>query len=107
MGETPDPEILKTWFETGKSALEFLKVGVSLLPKGQKREEIQTQLNKAERALGEANAKMAKELGYEICHCTHPPQIMLWREREKATVCPNPDCGRRIVNTFNRALPGT
>ena len=38
-------------------------------------------------------AKLAKKLGYELCLCTFPPSVMLWRETEKANVCPS--CGRQ------------
>ena len=38
-------------------------------------------------------AKLAKKLGYELCLCTFPPSVMLWRETEKASVCPS--CGRQ------------
>ena len=38
-------------------------------------------------------AKLAKQLGYELCLCTFPPSVMLWRETEKANVCPS--CGRQ------------
>jgi hypothetical protein len=38
-------------------------------------------------------AKLAKKLGYELCLCTFPPSVMLWRETKKASVCPS--CGRQ------------
>ena len=41
-----------------------------------------------------AEAKLAKELGYELCLCTFPPSVMLWRQPEKAHVCPA--CGREV-----------
>jgi len=43
--------------------------------------------------LGLTEAKLAKQLGYELCLCTFPPSVMLWRETEKASVCPS--CGRQ------------
>lgn len=44
-------------------------------------------------ALSLTEAKLAKKLGYELCLCTFPPSVMLWREAEKANVCPS--CGRQ------------
>jgi len=46
-----------------------------------------------ERLLKLTEAKLAKEFGYELCLCTFPPSEMLWRETEKANVCPA--CGRQ------------
>jgi hypothetical protein len=37
------------------------------------------------------DVRLAKEFGYSLCNCHWPPEIMLWRKREKANVCQN--CG--------------
>jgi hypothetical protein len=77
MSDIPDPENVKTWLEAGKSALDLFRAGVGLLPKSEKRDELEAQIRKTEIALQETNARLAKELGYELCQCTFPPQIML------------------------------
>jgi hypothetical protein len=46
--------------------------------------------------LRRADAKLAKELGYELCQCEFPPRIMLWREGERSYVCTNAACVRKI-----------
>ena len=48
--------------------------------------------NASQTVLSLTEAKLAKKLGYELCLCTFPPSVMLWRETEKASVCPS--CGR-------------
>ena len=49
--------------------------------------------NASQTVLSLTEAKLAKKLGYELCLCTFPPSVMLWRETEKASVCPS--CGRQ------------
>jgi hypothetical protein len=65
------------------------------LPRGEKRAEIEHKIKDAEDILRRSDAKLARELGMKLCGCTFPPQIMLWRETERAHVCPNPECGWR------------
>lgn len=87
---------LQGWAHGAKTAFEALKTGVSLLPSGKERDQAERALERAEEALKLSDYKLAKELGYRLCTCTFPPQIMLWRESENALVCPNQECGRRI-----------
>lgn len=86
---------VKGWVETGKVAIDSLKAILPLLPTGAKRDEVHAKITAAESALKRSDAALAKELHYRLCQCTFPPQIMLWKETEKAHVCPNPQCGRR------------
>lgn len=46
----------------------------------------------AETALKVTEAELAKKLGYRICRCTFPPQVMLWNQRRRKDVCAK--CGR-------------
>jgi hypothetical protein len=82
-----------------KTAIEVIKAAITLLPKGSKSEEAQEQIERAEKALKASEGAAAKALGYKICQCTFPPQIMLWKEAERAHVCPNSTCGRKISKT--------
>jgi len=79
-----------------RGALEFLKGALSLIPKGEKSDKASEQIERAEQALRAGEAATAKSLGYGLCQCTFPPQIMPWRESDKAHVCPNSSCGRRL-----------
>ncbi len=86
-------EELGTWFETGKSAIDLLKSLFPLLPKGEQRETIEKRVAEAETALRKGDAELAKILGFRLCRCQFPPEIMLWRESEKTNICGK--CGHR------------
>jgi hypothetical protein len=77
--------------------------GVGLLPV-RKRAEAEQKIAAAEDALKRADVALAQKLGFQLCRCTYPPQIMLWHEQEKVTKCPRKECGRTIKD-FNRPLP--
>ena len=85
---------LQTYFHTGKEALDLLKAAIPLLPNSKERESAQAKLATAEAIMTRNDAELAQKLNYHLCQCTFPPQIMLWKERQNAHVCPNPDCGR-------------
>lgn len=87
---------LSEFMSAGKSALDLLKAAYGVLPKGVERDKIEAEIKRAEDLLSRSDAKLAKDLGYKICQCTFPPQVMLWRENDKAWVCPNADCGAKI-----------
>jgi len=80
------------YLTASKAALDIFKSAKELLPKRQK-EQMQQQIDQAERSLKASEAAAAKALGYKLCQCTWPPQIMLWAEAEKAHVCR--ECGHR------------
>jgi hypothetical protein len=84
------------YLAAAKTALEAIKTAVSFLPKGSKATQAQENIKRAEEALKTSEAAAAKSLGHELCQCTFPPKIMLWKEAEGAHVCPNPTCGRRV-----------
>jgi len=86
---------IQGWVAATKGALELVKSAWAMLPKGEKRDEIEAKIRGAEEALAKSDTKLAKELGMRLCDCSFPPQIMLWKEAEQAHVCPNPSCGRK------------
>jgi hypothetical protein len=88
------------YIRLSKDGLDLIKGAWSLLPKGEKRDEAEHKLRAAEEALKRSDAALAQKLGYELCQCTFPPQIMLWNEVGKEKACPK--CGHK--NTFNRRL---
>jgi hypothetical protein len=81
------------YLTAAKTALDLVKGLRSELPKGDKSDQIEKNIDDAERALKASEAELAKGLGYRICRCTFPPQIMLWREKEKANIYGQ--CGSR------------
>jgi len=78
------------------SVLSTVKSVIALLPMRQK-EEASQQLVEVEGKLQIAEAQIAKGLGYELCKCTWPPQIMVhagdvnYGERFRC-----PACGRVV-----------
>jgi hypothetical protein len=76
------------YLTAGKGALDLIKGTLSLIPKGEKADKAKEQIERAEQALKASEAAAAKALGYKLCQCTFPPQIMLWKESEGAYVCP-------------------
>jgi hypothetical protein len=81
------------YLTASKTALDILKGVRELLPKGEKSDEAGKRLEEAERSLKLSEAELARGLGFRICRCAFPPQIMLWNEGEKASVCAV--CGHR------------
>lgn len=67
-------------FSEGVSLLGTLvstiKSVIDILPKREK-EEASHKIHEVEKKLQVAEAQIAKGLGYELCKCTWPPQIML------------------------------
>ena len=73
------------------SVIENLKIGLSLfsetlglvrtakdvLPESADREAIEKSLDRADTASKLAEAQIAQALGYKLCQCTFPPQVML------------------------------
>jgi hypothetical protein len=91
-----DPSALGQWLSDCKMAIDLVRAGVGLLPKGPERDEAEAQVVQAEEALQRSEATVAKELGYHLCKCTFPPQIMLWDEKQNANVCPRAECGHHV-----------
>lgn len=70
-----DLKSLSDMFALIRSGVGALKDLMSLVPAGE-RKAAEEALVKADVAIRTAEAKLAKDLGYELCRCTWPPQIM-------------------------------
>lgn len=76
------------------SVVSTVKSVIDILPKRDK-EDASQKLHEAEEKLQIAQAQIAKGLGYELCKCTWPPQIMLHAEdAEYGEKFRCPACGR-------------
>jgi hypothetical protein len=105
------------------SAMENVKVGLSLfseaiglakkvkdvLPESQDKEAISKGLDEADKAAKLAEAQVAHALGYELCKCTFPPQIMLsqgYKElshnHEEEFICPK--CQKSSIKPPNKPI---
>jgi hypothetical protein len=58
------------------TVVSTVKSVIDILPKREK-EEASRKIHEVEEKLQVAEAQIAKGLGYELCKCTWPPQIML------------------------------
>ncbi len=96
---TPSMSEVLLYLQAGKELLDILKTLGGLLPKGQKHDELQRRLVDADKALRASEVQLAKALGYHLCQCTFPPQIMLSKGyhpvhgRDELFVCPT--CNRQ------------
>jgi hypothetical protein len=93
-----DPGVLAQWLQDAKLGFGLLQSAAGLLPKGPNRSAAEAKLAEAAAALEQSEANVAKALGYSLCKCTFPPQIMLWIEAEGADVCGT--CGHRVTKRY-------
>lgn len=77
-----DISSLKSAIEAALSAIALFKSFKGTLPPGPKRDEIEKTLSQAEQDFRLAEVQIAQSLGYELCQCTWPPQIMLAIEHD-------------------------
>lgn len=78
------------------SLVSTIKSVIDMLPKKEK-EAASKQLAEAKERFEMAQTQIAKELGYELCRCTWPPQIMLHAgEAEYGEKFRCPACGRVV-----------
>jgi len=88
-------------FTAAKTALDIIRGIRSELPKGAEADEAQQKIEEAESALKRSKAELAKSLGFRLCKCQFPPEIMLWDRTERASIFPT--CGDR--NPPSQPLP--
>jgi len=97
MSDLPDP---KTAFEALRLGIGFFREAIGLardvksaLPDDEKKKAIEESLMKADVSSRTAEAQMAQSLGYKLCQCTWPPQIML-------------SVGIKFVSTYGMEVEG-
>lgn len=72
----PIVEAFTKGLATIKSAVESLKAAKDPLPVGETKTAITQKIEEVEHAIQLANAEMGQSLGYKLCQCTWPPQVM-------------------------------
>ncbi len=70
-----------------KSAIELGKSTLAHLPNSKERVQAEKELEYMEKELKVVEPNLAKELGYQLCYCTYPPQIMLYNHAIGANIC--------------------
>lgn len=87
-----DIQPFQNYIASANGVIALIKSVTGMLPKGEK-PAVEEKLKEAEGALALANAQLAQSLNYQLCQCSFPPSIMLWRHGERAFVCDA--CGYR------------
>ena len=72
---------LKAGVDLLRGALGLVKDVKDVLPEGEKKSVVARTLVEAEKEVRLAEAQIAMALGYTLCQCTFPPQIMLSQGR--------------------------
>jgi hypothetical protein len=68
---------IKSALDLFRTAMGAAKEAKDMLPDSDEKEAFSKSLEAAEKAVALAEAEAAKSLGYQLCQCTFPPQIML------------------------------
>jgi hypothetical protein len=94
---------------TLKEAISLIHEANDQLPEGEPRHSIQQKIAEAERAIQVGHAAMGESLGFQLCHCTWPPQVMTSNAYSEETrveqfTCPN--CGKTL-SLSGRPTPGS
>ncbi|MEX2493004.1 MAG: hypothetical protein WD425_14730 [Nitrospirales bacterium] len=87
-------EALTKGLTTVKEAVYLLKSATDQLPPGDTQQAIHEKIEEAERAIQLGHAEMGESLGFQLCHCTWPAQVMASTRYTKETqveqfTCPN------------------
>ena len=80
-----------------KGAIDLLKSAKESLPAGDQKTSIEQKIVEAEHILQLANAEMGQSLGFQLCQCTWPPQIMVsagYSEEAQVEQLKCPHCGK-------------
>ena len=94
----PSLNEVNEYIGAAKNIMDLVKASVSLIPKGQKHPDLEKRLEEAERALRVSEVQLAKALGYHLCQCTFPPEIMLSQgrhERRHREIFKCGNCGKQ------------
>ncbi|MDT3779049.1 hypothetical protein PJI16_15895 [Nitrospira sp. MA-1] len=91
-----------------KEAIALVHSANDHLPPGEQRKTIQKKIEGAERMIQVGHAAMGQSLGFQLCHCTWPPQVMISSHYSNETkverfTCPN--CGKTL-SLHGRQAPG-
>ena len=84
---------------TLKEAIGLVHSANDQLPKDEKQKSIQQKVEEAERLIQAGHAAVGQSLGFQLCHCSWPPQVMASSEYSEETqveqfTCPN--CGKSV-----------
>lgn len=80
-------------------ALDGLKAARDKLPEGEDKETVVKKIEEVEHAILHAKAEMGESMGYVLCQCTWPAQVMVLvgsSEEGKRDLLKCPNCGKQL-----------
>jgi hypothetical protein len=89
------------WVVLAKQALDVMKAAKELIPVD-RRPEMDRAIEQADQQLRRSDAALAQALGYPLCRCTFPPQVMLANGRD-GYYCPG--CKRDTGPQYAEVAP--
>jgi len=115
MSKTQQEESLQKVLEAFTKGLTVLKEAISLvhsandqLPAGEPQKAIQQKVEEAERLIQVGHASVGQSLGFQLCHCTWPPQVMAssgYSEKTQVEQFTCSNCGKSL-SLSGRKKPG-
>ena len=84
---------------TLKEAIRLVHSANDQLPTNEQHMIIQQKVEEAERLIQAGHAAMGQSLGFQLCHCTWPPQVMAssaYPEEIHVELFTCPNCGKTI-----------
>ena len=115
MSKTQQEESLQKVLEAFTKGLTVLKEAIGLvhsandqLPAGEQKKSIQQKVEEAERLIQVGHASVGQSLGFQLCHCTWPPQVMAstgFNEQTQVEQFTCSNCGKAL-SLSGRKKPG-
>jgi len=115
MSKTQQEESLQKVLEAFTKGLTVLKEAIGLvhsandqLPAGEQQKAIQQKIQEAERLIQVGHASVGQSLGFQLCHCTWPPQVMAssgYNEKTQVEQFTCSNCGKSL-SLSGRKKPG-
>ena len=115
MNKTQQEHSLQEVLEAFTKGLTVLKEAIGLvhsandrLPPGESQAVIQQKIEEAERLIQVGHAAVGQSLGFQLCHCTWPPQVMAstgYNEKTQVEQFTCSNCGKTL-SLSGRKKPG-
>ncbi len=91
-----------------KEAIVLVHSANDQLPPGESHQSIQQKVEEAERLIQVGHAAVGQSLGFQLCHCTWPPQVMAstgYTEKTQTEQFTCSNCGNTL-SLSGRKKPG-
>lgn len=82
---------MRVFLATAGQLLSVFKQAKDILPDSKEKDDATQALETAESSLKITEVKLAQSLGYELCQCSWPPKIMLYKHKLDEYHCE--ECG--------------